>query len=86
MDARNITHNCTKLNDIHRQSATSAYGHLPEAMQHRDSVLIIDASGSMYDTDWEPSRLEAAKQAAVAFLRRLLSEEPDARPYTSVTP
>lgn len=79
MDARNITHNCAKFHDTCKQWIPSAHDHLPGTVQHRDSVLVIDASGSMYATDWEPSRLEAAKQAAVAFLRRLLSEEPDAR-------
>jgi len=34
-------------------------------------VLVVDVSRSMEETDIAPSRLEAAKQAAVEFLRRL---------------
>lgn len=34
-------------------------------------VLVVDVSRSMEETDVEPSRLEAAKRAAVEFLQRL---------------
>lgn len=44
----------------------------------RDCVLVIDASGSMLATDWKPSRLKAAQEAAKAFCKRLAEEEPDA--------
>lgn len=44
----------------------------------RDAVLVIDASGSMLDTDWKPCRLDAAKQAASQYTLRLASDEPDA--------
>lgn len=45
----------------------------------RAAVLVIDASPSMDDTDWRPSRLEAAQRAAQAYIQRLAAEEPDAR-------
>lgn len=45
----------------------------------RDCVLVIDASPSMDDIDWKPSRLGAAKKAANAYARRLASSEPAAR-------
>lgn len=45
----------------------------------RDAVLVIDASGSMRKTDWKPSRLEAAREAAKAFIKRLAEDEPEAR-------
>ena len=49
--------------------------HLIDAAVHprgvRDAVLVIDASGSMVDRDWPPSRLEAAKTAARSFCERL---------------
>ncbi len=44
----------------------------------RDAVLVIDASPSMEDTDWPPSRLAAAQEAARSYVERLVSEEPDA--------
>ena len=44
----------------------------------RQSVLVLDASGSMFAEDWEPSRLGAAQDAAKAFIQRLSREEPDA--------
>jgi len=44
----------------------------------RACVLVLDASGSMTDTDWKPSRLDAAMDAAKAFARRLSNDEPDA--------
>lgn len=50
---------------------------LPEGP--RACILVLDASGSMADRDWRPSRLAAAKEAAKAFCRRLAREEPKAR-------
>ena len=41
-------------------------------------VLIIDASPSMLEQDWPPSRLAAAQEAAAAYVDRLVREEPDA--------
>jgi Mg-chelatase subunit ChlD len=51
----------------------------PTARGARDCVLVLDESGSMRDDDWKPSRLEAAKTAAKAFVARLSKEQPDAR-------
>ena len=48
------------------------------AVGSRACALVLDASGSMMDTDWKPSRLGAARDAAKAFARRLSDEEPDA--------
>lgn len=45
----------------------------------RDCVLVLDASPSMQDKDWPPSRLAAAQEAARAFVDRLANEEPNAR-------
>ena len=60
--------------------ATKPSRHIPAAFDGpRDSVLVLDASGSMMDDDWKPSRLEGAKVAAKAFVKRLSQEEPEAR-------
>lgn len=48
--------------------------------KNRDAVLVIDASASMLDKDWIPSRLAAAQQSAIAFVERLAGESP----YSSV--
>jgi Mg-chelatase subunit ChlD len=40
--------------------------------------LLLDASPSMEDDDYPPSRFAAAKQAATAFLKRLAEQTPDA--------
>ncbi len=42
----------------------------------RNAVLVIDASPSMLKSDWEPSRLAAAQQAAEAFVKRLARDDP----------
>ena len=47
--------------------------------RYRNSVIVIDASPSMEEKDWHPSRLDAAKESAKAFIRRLLEQEPSAR-------
>lgn len=44
----------------------------------RNCVLVLDASGSMLDNDWKPSRLAAAKEAANTFCDRLQKEQPNA--------
>ena len=51
----------------------------PGDKDSRDCALVKDASGSMLESDWEPSRLEAAKSAAGTYANRLYLEEPDAR-------
>ena len=43
------------------------------------AVLVIDASPSMDFTDWKPSRLQAAKDAAVAYVAKLRKGAPNAR-------
>jgi Mg-chelatase subunit ChlD len=78
MNARNIIHNCARFLDICKQPVPQDHDHIHEKMQYRDSVLVIDGSPSMHDTDWPPSRMAAAQQAAMAFVKRLFSEEPDA--------
>ena len=44
----------------------------------RTAVLVIDASTSMDNADWWPSRLAGAKTVAVAYVQRLRAEEPGA--------
>ena len=44
-----------------------------------NAVLVIDASYSMDETDWKPSRLDAAIESATAYIERLAAEEPHAR-------
>ncbi len=39
-------------------------------------AVIIDVSGSMLEDDWKPTRLDAAKEAAATYARRLLREHP----------
>lgn len=51
---------------------------IPEHSYSRDVVLVLDASPSMRYRDWKPSRLAGAKQAAKAFVTRLLEADPDA--------
>ena len=52
---------------------------LPPMKGDRNCVLVIDASGSMFDDDWKPTRLGAAVKAANTFARRLRQETPNAR-------
>ena len=60
----------------HRRQAVE----LPSAFdQPRDCVLVLDASPSMLATDWPPSRLRAAQEAAETYCRRLAHDEPEAR-------
>jgi Mg-chelatase subunit ChlD len=79
MNTSNIIHSCSDFRNNCKQSVPAAYKHLPETVEHRDSVLIVDASISMNTTDWKPSRLEAAQQASKTFVKRLVSEEPGAK-------
>ena len=51
----------------------------PPAHGPRDCCLVLDASPSMAEKDWKPSRLAGAQEAAREFVRRLAAEEPDAR-------
>lgn len=41
-------------------------------------VLVIDASGSMMESDYPPTRLEGAKKAAARFLEKRFASAPDA--------
>ena len=43
------------------------------------AVLVIDASPSMEYTDWKPSRLQAAEDAAKAYVKRLKNGAPNTR-------
>ena len=79
MNPKNIIGGCARLLDRCRQSVSTGHRDLPGPGQPRNGVLVIDASGSMYATDWPPTRLGAAQQAAKTFVKRLLSEEADAR-------
>lgn len=45
----------------------------------RHAVLVLDYSGSMLSSDWNPTRQIAAQQAALEYCRRLEQAEPDAR-------
>ena len=66
---------------------TGAHGISPTTIprvgcDHRrppNAVLVIDASYSMDETDWKPSRLDAAIESATAYIERLAAEEPHAR-------
>ncbi len=48
-----------------------------DSSKKRNCVLVLDASGSMLDNDWKPSRLDAAKEAAKTFCKRLRTEQPN---------
>lgn len=43
-----------------------------------DAILVLDNSGSMEDTDWKPSRIAGAQEAALAYVDRLAAEQPTA--------
>lgn len=45
----------------------------------RNSVIVLDFSGTMFSTDWHPSRVEAAISAALEFCKRLAEHEPEAK-------
>jgi len=49
-----------------------------DSSKTRNCVLVLDASASMLDSDWKPSRLGAAKEAAKTFCQRLRTEQPNA--------
>lgn len=40
-------------------------------------LLLIDASASMLDDDWKPTRLDAGKQAILAYITRLIRDQTD---------
>ncbi|MFW6106527.1 MAG: vWA domain-containing protein [bacterium] len=42
-------------------------------------VIVLDASGSMASSDWRPTRLAGAQEAARALVRRLAQRSPDAK-------
>ncbi len=45
----------------------------------RDCVLVLDYSGTMFSTDWEPSRVRAALKAALEYCKILAEHEPEAK-------
>jgi len=45
----------------------------------RCAVLVLDASPSMEDSDWPPSRIAAAKDAAHAYIGQVARDDPQAR-------
>ena len=61
------------------ETPSSEATNAPTLKGPRDCVLVLDESGSMFDDDWKPSRLEAAKSAAKTFVMRLSEEQLDAR-------
>ena len=74
------------LVDAHRKFTIAAHGggwisYPPSTYDPNapTAVLVIDASTSMDNADWRPSRLAGAKTAAVAYAQRLRAEEPGAR-------
>ena len=79
MNRRNFIQNVAEFFGCKEQSIPTSNLQLPENAHCRDAVLIIDASGSMFETDWKPSRLRAAQEAGHAYIRRLCSEESNAR-------
>lgn len=42
------------------------------------AVLVLDASPSMEDSDWPPSRLRAAQEAACAYVQQVAEDDPNA--------
>lgn len=50
---------------------------LPISASRPLAVLIIDASYSMAKADWKPSRLAAAKEAAIAYAKQAYAEHPN---------
>lgn len=67
------------IDDIMAPVPSAPIGPLLQSNGARNSFLVIDASGSMLDDDWPPTRLASAKEAAVAFCSRLANEEQDAQ-------
>jgi len=57
---------------VHR-CPKSAGGFSPSVLE----VLVIDASGSMADEDYKPTRLDGAKKASSAFLKKLRDARPE---------
>jgi Mg-chelatase subunit ChlD len=41
-----------------------------------DRVVVLDASPSMLDEDWPPTRLAGAQKAAIAYVRRVACKDP----------
>lgn len=66
-------------NFLFEDNPCTGAGNVPPVTSTRDCVLVIDASGSMLDDDWKPTRLDAAKDSAKAFVDRLATENPNAR-------
>ena len=51
--------------------------HAPARSQVAADILVLDASGSMGNDDYLPSRFAGAEQAAARFLERRLATDPD---------
>lgn len=66
------------IDDIMAPVPSAPIGPITQLDGARNSFLIIDASGSMLDDDWPPTRLAAAQEAASAFCSRLANEDPNA--------
>lgn len=54
-------------------------GSLENCNGPRDSVIVLDFSGTMFSTDWYPSRIEAAISASLEFCQSLAEHEPEAK-------
>jgi Ca-activated chloride channel homolog len=52
---------------------------LPERRVVTDTALVLDISGSMGHDDYVPTRLAAARDAAVEFLKHRLGSDPEGR-------
>ena len=50
-----------------------------DAHQRRDCVIVLDFSGTMFSSDWKPTRLEGALKAALAYCKRLAEYQPHSR-------
>jgi len=73
---RRILSHLTKNNQSSRRASYSLKSDTTGG--HRNSLLLIDTSPSMNQTDWKPSRLGGALESASAYLAQLAQEDPNA--------